>query len=752
MSQLEFIYRDNTIIIHVEPEETMEKSIEKFLSKSNESKDNLVFLYGGNKVKEESTFVEQANDIDKTRNKMSIIVVNYKDSEKIINQKKSRNIICPECKQNIRIKIDDQKISLYDCRNGHKKEYKSLEELEKTQYIDESKIICDDCKKQNKNDSYENRFYICCNCKINLCPLCRNKHDKSHDFIDYDIKNFYCDKHYDLYNLYCTDCKKDICTMCEKEHSNHKLITYGSIMPDINTAKDELENMKKAIDETKNEINNIIEKLKNYMKNLDNYYNISNYIIKNHESKKRNFPLLQNINDIIDFMKNFNIKISENNKKNKFGNILKEFFHEEDEIIEKDNIETNEKVENKMKDKEIISNDIEGEKEIINKEKIEEREEKENKKEKEEIEYKEEKIENKDKEEKEETEDKKGIKDNEKFKDKEEKEITKDKEEIKGDDNIEIQKYNFADDKYEDFNISSLKEESIYITDYSIKQIIVLDDQRILIYHKYEDENNKTKYKLCVYNTNNDFTCDICYEVDDLEGIYKMNNGNIIIGESDSIKVIKINQKSIEIIQDIEEKIYKIYKPTDDRIMIQKISDDFVFYCYEEGIIYILEKKTIVNCIYDLCGVGKNEIAIYYYKEGKIYGYNAFLLFYDIKYYTKDKTLKLGDGEYGGRIQLANKNTLLLERNNKIVIIDVNDRIVKKEIKFDYSLDRLIPLNEEKCLIRKNNEIIQYEIYNFNLIEKERYSIENNFVMKYPRNKLIIANDKIASIYISHKN
>ena len=279
-----------------------------------------------------------------------------------------------------------------------------------------------------------------------------------------------------------------------------------------------------------------------------------------------------------------------------------------------------------------------------------------------------------------------------------------------------------------------------------------MDDQRILIYHKYEDENNKTKYKLCVYNTNNDFTCDICYEVDDLEGIYKMNNGNIIIGESDNIKVIKINQKSIEIIQDIEEKIYKIYKPTDDRIMIQKISDDFVFYCYEEGIIYILEKKTIVNCIYDLCGVGKNEIAIYYYKEGKIYGYNAFLLFYDIKYYTKDKTLKLGDGEYGGRIQLANKNTLLLERNNKIVIIDVNDRIVKKEIKFDYSLDRLIPLNEEKCLIRKNNGIIQYEIYNFNLIEKERYSIENNFVMKYPRNKLIIANDKIASIYISHKN
>ena len=433
MTQLEFIYRDNTIIIHAEPEETMEKSIEKFLTKSNESKETLIFLYGGNKVKEESTFFEQANDIDKTRNKMSIIVVNYKESEKIINQKKSRNIICPECKQNIRIKIDDKKISLYNCRNGHKKEYKTLEELDKTQYIDESKIICDDCKKQNKGCSYENKFYICCNCKINLCPLCRNKHDKSHDFIDYDIKNFYCDIHYDLYNLYCTDCKKDICTMCENKHSSHKLITYGSIMPDINIAKKELENMKKTIDKTKNEINIIIEKLKNYMKNLDNYYNISDYIIKSHESKKRNFPLLQNINDIIAFMKIFSTKVSEKNMLKRIDDILKECFTEEDKIIGKDNIATNEKEENKIenKEKEKILNNIVGEKEINNKEYIEENKDKEENEDKEEI------------------EDKDEINVKKKSKDKEEKEIIKNKEEIKGDDNIEIQKYNLDDDKYE---------------------------------------------------------------------------------------------------------------------------------------------------------------------------------------------------------------------------------------------------------------------------------------------------------------
>ena len=107
-----------------------------------------------------------------------------------------------------------------------------------------------------------------------------------------------------------------------------------------------------------------------------------------------------------------------------------------------------------------------------------------------------------------------------------------------------------------------------------------------------------------------------------------------------------------------------------------------------------------MNCNYGLCGVGENEIAIYYYNKGKIYGYNAFLLFYDIKYYTKDKTLKLGDGEKGEEIQLVNKNTLLIDRNDRIVIIDVNNKIVKKEIKIDYTPFGIIPLNEEKFLIR----------------------------------------------------
>ena len=54
----------------------------------------------------------------------------------------------------------------------------------------------------------------------------------------------------------------------------------------------------------------------------------------------------------------------------------------------------------------------------------------------------------------------------------------------------------------------------------------------------------------------------------------------------------------------------------------------------------------------------------HYYKDGKIFGWNAFLQFYDISIDEQIKTLKLGDGEYGGDIKLANKKTLLLSRKN----------------------------------------------------------------------------------------
>ena len=54
---------------------------------------------------------------------------------------KSKNIICPECKESIKMEIKDYKINLYGCKNKHRIENILLNEFEETQYIDRLKII-----------------------------------------------------------------------------------------------------------------------------------------------------------------------------------------------------------------------------------------------------------------------------------------------------------------------------------------------------------------------------------------------------------------------------------------------------------------------------------------------------------------------------------------------------------------------------------------------------------------------------------
>ena len=72
-------------------------------------------------VKEDLTFQEQANNTDKEKNKMSILVYSRNDLNKEEEDeflKKSKYIICPKCKESARISVDNYKLGLYDCKNG----------------------------------------------------------------------------------------------------------------------------------------------------------------------------------------------------------------------------------------------------------------------------------------------------------------------------------------------------------------------------------------------------------------------------------------------------------------------------------------------------------------------------------------------------------------------------------------------------------------------------------------------------------
>ena len=161
-----FIYEGQEISIQCNEEDKMKDIINKFKRKIKEGDNNLSFIYNENKIIN-----------DKNENKINILVKNDKNEKEII----SNEIICPECKENILINIKDYTIDLYECKNGHQIENILLNEFENLQKIDISKNQCNKCYKNNININEE--LYICNECNINLCQLCKYKHDKNHNII-----------------------------------------------------------------------------------------------------------------------------------------------------------------------------------------------------------------------------------------------------------------------------------------------------------------------------------------------------------------------------------------------------------------------------------------------------------------------------------------------------------------------------------------------------------------------------------------
>ena len=154
--QIEFSYDGINTILQCKANEKLENILKNFKSKAKDKK--LIYMYNDIKLQnEELTFNEIANPVDKERKKMNILVVEDIDipvpseREYII---KSKNIICPECKEDIKFKIVDYVINLYECKNKHDIDNIFLNEFDSTQNIDISKIICQNCGKYNKGNTH----------------------------------------------------------------------------------------------------------------------------------------------------------------------------------------------------------------------------------------------------------------------------------------------------------------------------------------------------------------------------------------------------------------------------------------------------------------------------------------------------------------------------------------------------------------------------------------------------------------------
>ena len=257
----------------------------------------LYFIYNGDLINLEKYF----EDICGKNKEISILVYEYENESGNEELKISKDIICPICNELCMINFKDYKITLNNCKNGHKISKILFEELTDFQKINESKIICKKCS-NNKSETIDNKFYICLDCNINLCPLCKLNHikkEEKHLIIDYDIKNKLCNEHLERYILHCEKCNKDFCDSCN-HHNIHKVSFLFKYTKNVNVKRDDL---RIKIDKLKNELLTNAENisLNKIVQNLEPHHNIHDNIFKNFNEKKRNYYSVMNIKNISDF-------------------------------------------------------------------------------------------------------------------------------------------------------------------------------------------------------------------------------------------------------------------------------------------------------------------------------------------------------------------------------------------------------------------------------------------------------------------
>ena len=182
--EVEFIYHAYNIIIQCNKDEKMKEIFDKFIEKTEIDINSICFVNNENEIiNKELTLEKISNKNVKLTNHIKIFVNQIIESEqnppniKEITKTeqdhsdiKSKKVICPKCGELSSFILDDYKIHFYECKNGHKIENIFLQEFENLQTIGISKIICGQCKINNKGNTFNNGFYKCNSCKINLCP------------------------------------------------------------------------------------------------------------------------------------------------------------------------------------------------------------------------------------------------------------------------------------------------------------------------------------------------------------------------------------------------------------------------------------------------------------------------------------------------------------------------------------------------------------------------------------------------------
>ena len=175
-------------------------------------------------------------------------------------------------------------------------------------------------------------------------PLCLSIHNKNHNIINYERKNYICEIHNEGFISYCQTCKKNLCFLCETEThegQGHEIILLKKLVKRKNSLIDELNNKKSKIDKIKNEKIILTDILNEKIKFMEKYYNLYKDIIANFNLANRNYQILFNLDDFFktDIFEDLDNIISSKNIEKNDDHLFNEVKMDKDILVIKYNID-----------------------------------------------------------------------------------------------------------------------------------------------------------------------------------------------------------------------------------------------------------------------------------------------------------------------------------------------------------------------------------------------------------------------------
>ena len=287
--------KDENYIIICKRDDKINDIFNQFSKKTGKCIENLIFYYKGEKIDIKLDKDLKVGDLFKEANVIKLLCFEIK----VLQHSKKKPI---KNLENCIIDFIDYKIYLKDVKNETILEKLLLDENSYFKEINERKIKCDSDGCKNKLTNKKNElFYRCITCNQNICKLCRKNHSKKHSLIEYNIKDFICNKTTLPYISFCTKCNKDLCEQCKFKHNKtHEFIDLTKILTDKVKRQKNFDKLNEKIKNISSLINKIINKLRKVESNFESYYDIVSYLINKNKNLENffNYKLYKNLENI----------------------------------------------------------------------------------------------------------------------------------------------------------------------------------------------------------------------------------------------------------------------------------------------------------------------------------------------------------------------------------------------------------------------------------------------------------------------